>query len=50
MFLFNRTEGFYKGWYKAYSLNFVKGPISISIFFASYDYCKLFWQRILLNK
>ena len=43
-----RKEGFLKGLFKGYSMNIIKGPISVGICFMTYDYCKIFWQKILL--
>jgi len=43
-----KKEGFRKGWFKGYSMNFIKGPIAAGISFMAYDYCRVFWQKILL--
>jgi len=43
-----RKEGFLKGLFKGYSMNIIKGPISVGICFMTYDYCKIFWRKILL--
>ena len=29
-------------------MNFIKGPIAAGISFMAYDYCRVFWQKILL--
>jgi len=33
-----RREGFFRGWYKGISMNFVKGPISTGISFNTFDF------------
>ena len=43
-----KKEGFRKGWFKGYSMNCIKGPITSGICFMTYEHFRTFWQKILV--
>ena len=44
-----KKEGYRKGLFKGFSMNLIKTPIASGMAFLTYDICKEFSQKILLE-
>lgn len=42
-----REEGFFRGFYKGLSMNWIKGPIAVGISFATYDHIRHFLREVI---
>ncbi len=44
-----QKEGFFRGWYKGITMNFIKGPIATAISFTSFDYFQVGLRKIVIG-